>query len=417
MDGSFACPECGSDVEVRGLAPGRQVRCGFCHRLLEVPYLPRAADASWKRRRFARPKWFKWAWAGLGVILVATLAGGAFKFLRRQYDSIQDRSINQLLESSHRSENDGRLGEALVDLDAALDLAERAGPAWVKRTERDRLGRGDLARRDAEGILESLCRNSASSTFRLGDWLNLIARAERDADLAPLSAKIDERFQTTLSEQLKRELATGQQLFTAGNMSGSMDACDRAAALIGRVSRAAQPGFREQAETLATGLVKTAGINISIPVGRFAFGSQSYVSEMGPVLEKALEAKGYLPRREKSAWQDVWRLSPFEARLDVNEIQEGNYLSSENRLTLIHAELTLTLGERQIWQTTPRARSAVPLPGLPAYQATRLAVSPERSDEFERLLYKNARDQIDGKFRTALANMPPCPNRGRSQPP
>ena len=43
MDGSFACPECGSDVEVRGLAPGRQVRCGFCHRLLEVPYLPRAA--------------------------------------------------------------------------------------------------------------------------------------------------------------------------------------------------------------------------------------------------------------------------------------------------------------------------------------------------------------------------------------
>ena len=57
MDGSFACPECGSDVEVRGLAPGRQVRCGFCHRLLEVPYLPRAAGPSWKRRRFARPKW------------------------------------------------------------------------------------------------------------------------------------------------------------------------------------------------------------------------------------------------------------------------------------------------------------------------------------------------------------------------
>ena len=27
MDGSFACPECGSEVEVEGLAPGRQVRC------------------------------------------------------------------------------------------------------------------------------------------------------------------------------------------------------------------------------------------------------------------------------------------------------------------------------------------------------------------------------------------------------
>ena len=40
MDGSFACPECGSTVEVEGLTPGRQVRCEFCQRLLEVPYLP-----------------------------------------------------------------------------------------------------------------------------------------------------------------------------------------------------------------------------------------------------------------------------------------------------------------------------------------------------------------------------------------
>ena len=45
MEGSFACPECGTFVEVHGLAPGRQVRCGFCNRLLEVPYLPRAADS------------------------------------------------------------------------------------------------------------------------------------------------------------------------------------------------------------------------------------------------------------------------------------------------------------------------------------------------------------------------------------
>ena len=67
MDGSFACPECGSSVEVTGLAPGRQVRCGFCNRLLEVPFLPRAADAPWKRRRFARPKWFIWACAALAV--------------------------------------------------------------------------------------------------------------------------------------------------------------------------------------------------------------------------------------------------------------------------------------------------------------------------------------------------------------
>ena len=41
------------------------------------------------------------------------------------------------------------------------------------------------------------------------------------------------------------------------------------------------------------------------------------------MLEKALEAKGYLPRRESSVWRDAWRYSPFEARLDVNEIKRA----------------------------------------------------------------------------------------------
>ena len=128
MDGTFACPECGSEVEVHGLAPGRQVRCGFCHRLLEVPYLPRAADAPWKRRRFAHAKWVPWAWIALAAISVALVAAGAVKFLKRQYDSIQDRSISQLFDSSRRHEADGQLGEALIDLDTALEMARKIGP-------------------------------------------------------------------------------------------------------------------------------------------------------------------------------------------------------------------------------------------------------------------------------------------------
>ena len=106
MDGSFACPECGCDVEVRGLAPGRQVRCEFCGRLLEVPYLPRAAGASWKRRRYSRPKWVPWTWAGLSALLAVVLVAGTVKFLTRQLHSHQDRSINRLLESSRSLESE-----------------------------------------------------------------------------------------------------------------------------------------------------------------------------------------------------------------------------------------------------------------------------------------------------------------------
>src|SRR5690242_2506085 len=73
MDRVFACPECGSMLEVGGLAPGRQVRCMFCHRLLEVPFLPRAEVSGWKRPRFARPRWVPYAWGGLAVVLAAVV--------------------------------------------------------------------------------------------------------------------------------------------------------------------------------------------------------------------------------------------------------------------------------------------------------------------------------------------------------
>ncbi len=98
--------------------------------------------------------------------------------------------------------------------------------------------------------------------------------------------------------------------------------------------------------------------------GQFVYGSASYVSDLVPILEKALESKGYLPRRDKSPWRDAWQNSPFEARLVVNETKEGNYMSSENRMTLIHIDLTVNHGDRLIWHTTPRARSVEPLPAL-----------------------------------------------------
>jgi hypothetical protein len=410
MDGSFACPECGSDVQVRGLAPGRQVRCEFCHRLLEVPYLPRAAGAPWKRRRYTRPKWVAWAWAGLCLLLVVILGAGAMKFLRRQYDSIQDRSINRLLESSRGHEAEGRLGEALIDLDAAIQVAEKAGPAWMKRLERDQARRADLARRDARGVLGALRRNEATP-FGLGAWLTLIERAKRDRDLAALGTEIDECFQVSVTAQITRELAQARQNRSAGNLVASMNACDHAGSLLAHLAKDTQPAFRQETEALVADLLKTAGITVVVPQGRFVYGSNSYVSEMLPILDQALEAKGYLPRRESSPWRELWRHSAYQMRLAIQEIQEGTYPSTQNRLTLILVEVALTSGEKQIWQRTARARSTAPLPHLPANLARQIAVSSERSDEFEQLLYKNARDQVVPKFRAALVDVPSCLGR------
>jgi hypothetical protein len=344
------------------------------------------------------------------VLLVVILAAGAMKFLRRQSDTIQDRAINRLLESSRSHESEGRLGEALVDLDAALQLARKAGPAWMKRLEQEQTRRPDLARRDAQGVLAGLGRNQ-STPFRIGDWLNLIARAKRDPDLSALEADIENRFQASITAQLTGELALAQQQRASGNLIVSMNACDRTGALLSHLAQDKQPGFRQEIEALVCDLLKSAGITLVVPPVRFVYGSNTYVSEMFPVLDHALEAKGYLPRREHSPWRDLWRHSLYQMNLAVQEIQEGRYPGSENRLTLIIAELTLTSGDKEISQMTARARSAVPLPNLPANLARQIAVSAERSDEFEQLLYKSARDQIVQKFRTALTDMPSCPDR------
>jgi hypothetical protein len=62
----------------------------------------------------------------------------------------------------------------------------------------------------------------------------------------------------------------------------------------------------------------------------------------------------------------------------------------------------------EIWQTTPTARTTVPLPGLPGYFSARVALSSAQIEEFERLLCDNARSQIDEKLAFALSLMPEC---------
>ena len=58
--------------------------------------------------------------------------------------------------------------------------------------------------------------------------------------------------------------------------------------------------------------------------GNFVYGSSSYVSEIIPLLEKALEAKGYLPRRESSSWQDVWHNVAISSSIGRDRVSRGN---------------------------------------------------------------------------------------------
>jgi hypothetical protein len=406
MDGSFACPECGSEVQIAGLAPGRQVRCEFCHRLVEVPFLPRVPVG--RRRRFGRSWWARWAWRAIGAAAAVALILAAIRFVGRQYVSMQEESILKLAAKSRDHEAEGRLDLALVDLDAAIDLANRSGAPAGFAIDREREYRADLARREAEGALDQLLRPE-TQPFPTGQWLNLVARVGKDPDLSPLKSRVETAFGDALRRRVAAELATAQREFGRGEVLASLRACDRVAALLAHMrADAAEPVRREAAEVV-TRLVERHGVALEVPRGEYVFGSdQSYRERLVPVLQDALEARGYLPYRASSPWKLAWRDAKYLMTLRVAERLYGNYLLSENRLTRIEARLVLTVRSSGaiVWQTSPSATTTAPVPRLPAYVSARVAASPERSEEFERMLYDDARGQIDGKFGQALSNMP-----------
>jgi hypothetical protein len=409
MDGDFACPECGTSVKVGGIAPGRQVRCDFCGRLLEVPFLPRATDAPWKRQRFTRPRWLYWAWSALAIAVVAVLATGGYRLVRTTYHSAKQRSINQLLESSREHEAVGRLDQALFDLDTALEVARGAGAAYVGQLAEWQKKRKDLAIRDAQGVLGEL-RRAAPGSFTVGNWLNLEARAARDPDLSSLRTTIASEFQSALTRQVDYETTGARQDADQGKVVSALMHCDRVAPLLEHLASEKRAQVGKATEELVTLLVSTNGVRLATPQGRFIFGAHAYATDLVPVVIKALEFKQYLPYRESGPWQHCWIHARYRVTLEIEEVQEGTYLSTANRQTRIELRLALWASDQQtpIFKTTPTARSRVPLPKLPVYISNRLASSGDRSAEVERLLYDDARGQIDEKLSRQLSNMPAC---------
>jgi hypothetical protein len=352
----------------------------------------------------------RWAWMAITVVAVVGVVIGGFRFFTRQYRWAREDSINKLLASSKDNEDAGRLDLALVDLDAALDLARHAGSSLHLPLDQAEKRRTDLARREARSALDRLAHHGRQS-FPMGEWLNLLARARKDPDLSSLVVPFEEEFRRVVQNQATYELGTARREFESGRVVASLQACDRIAGLLPHLPRSAGSEVRRETEALVARLVESHGVALETRRGDFVRGSfETYRATLTPMLIKALESKNYLPFRESSPWKSAWDRAMYRMRLEVSERREGNYMSTENRLTRIEARLTLTSSSKLVWQTLPTARSTDSLRNLPVYLSSRLAANPARSEECERLLYDNARGQIDEKFGYALGNLPEwCP--------
>ena len=408
MDEAFACPECGTNVEVRGLAPGRQVRCGFCHRLLEVPYMPRVESPGFRRRRFRRPRWVTGAWTGVGAFGVLVIVLAAARFLHHHQQQAEASSIHDLIASSRLHEGEGELGRALIDLDTAITLGSRSATAKSAELTVLKQKRQVLARRDAQSMLDKLAQGTAHP-FPLGDWLNIQARISADADLEPLQRPALEKFTQRLTSALQTDVAEASRGFEFGKPVAAFETCAAATKLLPHLLPDLRKPLQNQFEALVTRIIARHGIIIDPIHGQLLAGSiAAYSATMMPGLAQSLKTKGYVPQSETPFRPDRWSAAPFRLTVELNERREGNYMDTENRLTRIDAHLILFFQGREIWQTTPTARTAVPLPNLPAYQSARVALKRERSAELEKVLYENARNQIDEKFAFGVRNMPEC---------
>jgi hypothetical protein len=406
MDQAFACPECGTAVQVQGLAPGRQVRCEFCQRLLEVPYMPRVAEPMWKRRRYGKPWWVRWAWTALGALGAAIVLSAAVRLIQNRERQALARSIDRLAASSEQHEAGGDLEKALLDIDTAINMCSGGASDCADRRERLRARRQDLAKRGVQSRLEELKRRDPGS-FPLGDWLNLQARVSSDHDLTQLQPHVESAFQDRLRQRIESGLATARGAFEAGKPLKAFEHCEAMKPFWAHLPQSDNSLLLKKAEEVVVRIVERNGIVIDPIRGHFLVGTNAgYGSTTLPELIKGVKAKGYVPAPASSPWSERWSQAPYHLSLELNERLVGNYMTSENRLTRIDADLRLSHRGREFWQTTPSVRTSDPLPKLPASVATRLALSHDRIEEIERLLYEDARSQIDGRLAFALVNMP-----------
>ncbi|MDR3617800.1 MAG: hypothetical protein P4L85_00475 [Paludisphaera borealis] len=406
MDGEFACPECGQIVKVRRFGSGRQVRCKFCKRLLEVPFLPRASNG-WKRTSSAQPRWVVWAWVGVGFVAVALVSTAAMQLILSQERAARAHTINKLIAASEAHEQAGRFDMALLDLDTALEYLPSAVPAHAndRKTLRDR--RRSLALRDVQSMILQLAERDASA---LGDWLNVQARVGADHDLGTLGNEVRAKFLAALHRWIDVEEAAARSAVVSQRPVDAVAHCTTAAGVAIHLPPDDKQAVLRRLSAIVVPLIERRGVVIDKPSGEFLLGTEAgYDKSMRPVMIKALGDKGYLPAAPTTPWRDDWARAPYRLTLSIHERQEGNYMATQNRLTRIEARISFSQQGREIWKSTPNARTTVPLPSLPNFISTRLALSDARLPEVEKMLYENAQAMIGDKFKAALAAIPDCP--------
>jgi len=357
-------------------------------------------------------------WGAVVVTVIALVVGGVSRLMSHRSRIARLETITRLTQSAARQSAAGADGPALIDLDAAIELAGSSDQldscldlATLRRT------RQETARRDAEKILGDLTGRD-DFPRSAGEWLGLRARISRDSDLAAIQRKAEAAFQAQVNRSLESESRSATSSLASREFETALESCLQ----LDRMLNYAPPDIREQwrnrLETAVAAVVQAAGVVVAESHGELLEGSRhrSYTPELMRTATKALRDQGYVPPPRDVPWRSLWSQAPYRLDLEVVERREGNYHATQNRLARIEVHVTLSTRNAPIWSATSVARSRVPLAEVPTSISNRLAISRERINAFEDLLYADAESLVGAHLAATVQNLPHCPTASAVAP-
>jgi hypothetical protein len=359
------------------------------------------------------PVWAVWAWMGIALATLGLMVLGTARILRAQSRQVCERALAGLCQTAEDEERHERFGPALASLEAAAVMAAELGPRDEARLARLRSWRDRVAQRDVETTLATL--PTLPPEKAVGACLTLQARlrasASASAGLARFEETVDQQLAQARTRCVEADLDAARRAWKAGDAALVYERCERLAENTNTLDSSSEyrRQARDEADALAARVIAQRGVWVEPIQGHFDRGSQASYEPLHRLLTEALRQHGYVVRPASPFWPAQWdRLAPFHLTIRVTEQTPGTYLQSANRTSAIH--LGLVLSERgkthTLWQGTVNARTRVPLPGLPAYQARRLALNERRDPPIEQSFYQDARTLLEKRLAAQLTTLP-----------
>jgi len=406
--GRFACPECGNELKVKRTTAGLKVRCGWCETWVEIPFLPREIRP---RKRFShrggRPAWVPWAWGGLGILALLLAFTGTSRFLAARGRHRSERALNALISKAKAEEETGHFDAAASAIELALKQELETKGGRPERRERLQRHRDRIVRKAAEARIQAA--SASPPDVAVATYKELLKRQWEDGALEGLEATLRQKLEETRLRWSESDLSKARRLVEEGNAALAFDLCERTWKTTRELESRDKERLEAEVNQVALNLIRQRGVSYTPARGEFTFGTpRSYKENLSHILGPVLAHLGYLPVRPDSTWAQEWDTqAAHQVAAQVVERLGPLYLDSQGQISLLSLTVTLKHGESSVWQGGPLiAQTQASIPSLTAFTTSRLTLDKGKRNEFERLLYDDARATLEGKLHRSLRTLP-----------